>query len=239
VRYDRRGTGQSGGRSETTTIADYAEDVRAAVAWLDKQRKEVDRRRIGLVGHGDGGWIALTAAARDDRIGAVTLIGTASSTGNVLVLEQQQRLLDKLQTPDAQAKVDLQRKINAAALGTGSWEGVPDDARQAAENAWFQSYLSFDPARVMRDVRQPLLIVHGALDTVVAPSHAEKLAELARARRRKVSVDVQTVPGVNHLLVPARTGEVEEYATLPEKEVSPTAGAAIADWLMRALAPSR
>ncbi len=39
VRYDRRGTGQSGGRSETTTINDYAEDVRAIVTWLEKQRR--------------------------------------------------------------------------------------------------------------------------------------------------------------------------------------------------------
>jgi pimeloyl-ACP methyl ester carboxylesterase len=239
VRYDRRGTGQSGGRSETTTITDYAEDVRAAVGWLDRQRKEVDRRRIAVVGHGDGGWIALTAAARDDRIAAVALIGTAASTGNALVLEQQQRLLDRLKTSDAQEKVDLQRKINAAALGTGSWDGVPEAARRAAETPWFQSYLAFDPTRVMRDVRQPVLIVHGALDTVVAPSHAEKLAELARARRRTATIDVQTVPGVNHLLVPAKTGEVEEYAMLPEKQVSSAAGAAIADWLTKTLATPR
>lgn len=241
VRYDRRGTGQSGGRSETSTITDYAEDVRAAVAWLDKQRKEVDRRRIAVVGHGDGAWIALAAAARDDRIAAVVVIAAASSTGSALVLEQQQRLLDRLKSPDAEetAKVELQRTINAAVLGTGTWDGVSDDLRRAAETPWFQSYLAFDPARVMRDVRQPLLVVHGALDTVVAPDHAEKLAELARARRRKAAVDVAVIPGVNHLLVPATTGEVEEYAALPDKQVSAAGTAAIGGWLARVLPAQR
>jgi dipeptidyl aminopeptidase/acylaminoacyl peptidase len=239
VRYDRRGTGQSGGRSETSTIADYAEDVRAAVAWLDRQRQEVDRRRIAVVGHGDGAWVALSAAARDDRIAAVAVIAAGSSTGSDLVLEQQQRLLDRLKTADAKEKVELQRTINAAVLGKGTWEGVPEDTRRAADTPWFQSYLSFEPARVMRDVRQPLLVVHGALDTVVAPYHAEKLAELARARRRKVSVDVTTVPGVNHLLVPAKTGDVAEYASLPDKQVAATAGAAITGWLARVLPGQR
>jgi pimeloyl-ACP methyl ester carboxylesterase len=235
VRYDRRGTGQSGGRSETATIADYAEDVRAAVNWLDRQRKEVDRRRIAVVGYGDGAWIALAAAARDDRIAAVALIAAASTTGSALVLEQQQRLLDTLKTEDAKEKVELQRKINDAVLGDGTWDGVPDEVRRAAETAWFRSYLSFDPARVMRDVRQPLLIVHGALDTVVAPSHAEKLADLARARRRNVSVEVATVPGVNHLLIPAKTGEVDEYASLPDKQVAKAASVAITGWLASVL----
>ena len=60
----------------------------------------------------------------------------------------------------------------------------------------------------MKDVRQPVLIVQGDLDTQVQPHHADKLAELARARKRKVTVDVVKIPGVNHLLVPAKTGEV-------------------------------
>ncbi|MGH9204094.1 MAG: alpha/beta hydrolase family protein, partial [Vicinamibacterales bacterium] len=41
VRYDKRGIGQSGGRAETVTLSDYAEDARAIVEWL-KKRKDVD-----------------------------------------------------------------------------------------------------------------------------------------------------------------------------------------------------
>jgi len=237
VRYDRRGVGQSGGRSETTTINDYAEDVRAIVTWIGKSRKDIDKRRIALVGHGEGGWIAMTAAARDDRVTAVAVASTASTTGGELVLERQRRVLDGLKATDAdkQAKIELQRKINAAASSGASWDGIPLEMRRAAETPWFQSYLAFDPARVIRDVRQPVLIVHGALDTEVPPYHAEKLAELARARKRKVSVDVAALPGLNHLLVPAQTGEVEEYAVLPEKKVSPVATAAIGTWMVRVL----
>ncbi|MGH9173985.1 MAG: alpha/beta hydrolase family protein, partial [Vicinamibacterales bacterium] len=237
VRYDKRGAGQSGGRAETTTIADYAEDVRAIVTWLEKQRKDVDKERIALVGHSEGAWVAMLAAARDKRVAAVTFIAGPSTTGGELVLEQQRHLLDRLKTPEAdkQAKIELQKQINAAALKGTGWETIGPELRKAADSPWFQSFLAFDPARVMKDVRQPVLIVQGELDTQVLPYHADRLAELARARKRKVPVEVARLAGLNHLLVSAKTGEVDEYATLPEKKVSSAATAAIAGWMVKVL----
>ena len=64
----------------------------------------------------------------------------------------------------------------------------------------------------MPDVRQPILIVQGELDTQVEPSNADRLEALARKRKNAPPVEVVKVPGVNHLLVPATTGEVDEYA---------------------------
>src|SRR6266508_2090459 len=67
VRYDKRGIGQSGGRAEAAGLSDYAEDVRAAVKLL-AQRKDVDPKRIAVVGHSEGGAVGLIAAARDKHI---------------------------------------------------------------------------------------------------------------------------------------------------------------------------
>jgi uncharacterized protein len=235
VRYDKRGVGQSGGRTETATIADYAEDVRAVITYLEKTRKDVDKKRIGLVGHSEGAWVAMTVAARDKRVAAIALVAGVGTRGGDLILEQQLLLLAQSNTPEPERgqKIALQKRINDATLKGSGWEGIPDQLRSAADTPWFQSFLAFDPARVMRDVRQPVLVVQGELDTQVAPHHAERLAEMARARKRKVAVDVTKVPGINHLLVPAKTGTVSEYTTLTDKEVSPSATAAIASWMAR------
>ena len=40
--------------------------------------------------------------------------------------------------------------VNAAVLGGGGWEGIPDTVRNAADTPWFQSFLAFDPLRVIR-----------------------------------------------------------------------------------------
>jgi fermentation-respiration switch protein FrsA (DUF1100 family) len=128
----------------------------------------------------------------------------------------------------------LQKQIQTAVLTGSGWEGVSPELRRQADTPWFHSYLSFDPARVMRDVDQPLLIVHGALDAQVAPSNADSLEQLARTRKRG-SVEVVRVPGVNHLLVPATTGEVDEYGTLADREVSGAVTTALATWLQKSL----
>lgn len=242
VRYDKRGVGQSGGRAETATLNDYADDARAVVAYLQKQRKkDVDGKRIAVLGHAEGAWVAMRLAAIEKDIAALVLTGAGSETGGALVLEQQQHLLATMKVSDDERKerAALQTRINLAATGAGPWDDVPKELRAQAETAWFASYLSFDPAKIMKDVRQPLLIVQGARDTQVAPRHAEALATLARARKRAAAVEVVTVPDVNHLLVPAATGEISEYASLADRAVSPAATGAVARWLTATMTASK
>ncbi|HEX2343314.1 MAG TPA: alpha/beta fold hydrolase [Vicinamibacterales bacterium] len=232
TRYDKRGVGQSGGRLESATLADFAEDVRAVVKYLSK-REDVDRRRLAVIGHSEGGAVAMIAASREKAITAVGLLATPGTTGAELILEQQRHVLERLKTPDAdkQAKVELQKKIQQAVLTGTGWEGVPDDLRKQAETPWFQSVLAFDPAKVMPNVRQPLIVIQGSLDTQVPPHHATRLGELANARKKAPKTDVVVIEGVNHLLVPATTGEVDEYSQLQDRKVSPKVVEKIVDWL--------
>ena len=99
--------------------------------------------------------------------------------------------------------------------------------------------LSFDPAKVVEDVRQPMLFVHAELDRQVPVAHVERLVDLARKESKSKSVDVVTVRGVNHLLVPAVTGETDEYASLGDLNVSKDVTNAVAAWLTKTLAPAR
>ncbi len=235
LRYDKRGVGQSGGRPEAATLDDYAEDVRAAVRYLGS-RKDVDRRRIAAVGYGDGGPVALIAASKEDRIAAAALIASIGTRGAEANLAQVTRSLERSTRPEAdkQAALALQKQIQSAVMTGAGWEGVDPDVRRQADTPWFHSFLTFDPARIMRDVEQPLLVMHGQLDGQVAPTNADSLEQLARARRRG-SVEVVRVPGVNHLLVPATTGEIDEYGTLPDRTVSAAVTGALATWLQKTL----
>jgi fermentation-respiration switch protein FrsA (DUF1100 family) len=82
-----------------------------------------------------------------------------------------------------------------------------------------------------------VLIVQGALDTQVPPAHADRLETMSRARTTRAAAQTRkvVVPGVNHLLVPATTGEADEYPNLPVKIVSPEISSAIAGWLRETL----
>ena len=232
LRYDKRGVGQSGGRTETATLQDYAEDLIAVVKWMEK-RDDVDRRRLAVAGHSEGAAVAMLAAAREKKIKSLVLIAAAGSTGAELILEQQRRQLELMDVPEAerQEKVELQKKIQAAVIAGTGWEGIPPELQRQADTPWFRSLLMFDPAEIMRRIKQPILIVQGDLDSQVPAHHAEKLAALAKARKDSPLVEVVFVPGVNHLLVPAKTGEVQEDQQLTDQQVSPAVATAIVEWL--------
>jgi pimeloyl-ACP methyl ester carboxylesterase len=234
LRYDKRGVGQSGGRSERVTLNEYADDVVAAVKWL-RRRQDVNRERIAVAGHSEGGAVAMIAATRTDQIKSLVLIATPGTAGSDLILEQQRHLLTQSE-PDVktrEAKIELQRRIQTAVLTGIGWQGIPAELRKQADTPWFKSFLSFDPAQAMRRVKGPVLIVHGDLDKQVFPHHAEKLGELARGRDRKVDTEVVHLPGVNHLLVKAPTGEVSEYGNLESKTIVPEVASAIATFLAK------
>ena len=240
VRYDKRGNGQSGGRAESATLSDFTEDVRAVVRWLQR-RPDVDPRRIAVVGHSEGAWVGLLAAARENRIRAVVSIAGPSTTGAELVLEQQRYALDRLNLPpeERERRIALQKQIHSAVLTGKGWDTVPPELRRGADTPWFQSLLAFDPAKVIEDVDQPLLLVHGALDRQVPVEHAERLADLARTEGESESIELVIVKGVNHLLIPATTGDVSEYGTLQDRNVSTDVTMTVSGWLTKTFAAIR
>jgi alpha-beta hydrolase superfamily lysophospholipase len=233
LRYDKRGVGQSGGRTERVTLQDYADDLVAAVKWLDR-RRDVDDKRIAVAGHSEGASVGMLAAAREKKIFSLILMAGMGTTGAELILEQQRHVLDvmKASEADRQAKIELQKRLQEAAV-TEKWEEVDEALRKQADSPWFRSLLLFDPAKVMQKVKQPILIVQGDLDTQVAAHHADTLGELARGRKKSPPVEVVHLAGVNHLLARATTGEVSEYGSLPEKKIVPEVADTIAGWLKK------
>jgi pimeloyl-ACP methyl ester carboxylesterase len=234
LRYDKRGVGQSGGRSERVTLQDYADDLITVVKWLAK-RTDVDPKRMTVAGHSEGGAVAMLAGAREDQMSSLVLIAAPGTPGSDLILEQQKHALELMGTPDAErnAKVELQTRIQQAVVTEKGWESIPPELRAQADTPWFKSLLLFEPAKVMQKIEQPILIIQGDLDQQVYPHHADQLGALARTRKKSPPVEVVHLPGINHLLTPAKTGEVAEYATLADKNITPEVAKTIATWLKK------
>ncbi len=237
LRYDKRGVGQSGGRAESAGVPDYVEDLRGALKFLS-ERKDIDAKRIAVVGHSEGGLVAMLAAAKDKKIAGIVLLATPGMAAGDVILAQQAHLLAHSTLSDAekQDRIAMQKKIQEAAMSGKGLDQFPPAVRKQIDNMEFQSLLATDPAKIVPEVRQPMLIVQGELDTQVEPSNADRLAELASKRKNAPPPQVVKVPGVNHLLVAATTGEVDEYATLPDKHVSPLVSNAVVAWLQKTLA---
>jgi dienelactone hydrolase len=227
LRLDDRGVNGSNGGTASATSEDFASDIRAGVAYL-RTRSEIDGKRIGLVGHSEGGIIAPMVAASDTSIRAIVLMAGTASTGREIVMEQNRYIIDSVahiagaQRDSLLARVG--RSLDSAAKVPG-WQGF---------------FLSYDPKPTAARVRARVLILQGETDRQVPPAEAERLASAFRAGVVP-SVTVRMFPQTNHLFVEDPNGAFADatgrlrYPTLPSLHVRKDVLGAIADWLAKNL----
>lgn len=87
LRFDDRGVGESKGDRNVATTKDFATDVSAAVEYL-KTRKEINTKKIGLIGHSEGGIIAPMVAANSKDISYIVLLAGTGIPGDELLIQQ-------------------------------------------------------------------------------------------------------------------------------------------------------
>jgi dienelactone hydrolase len=88
LRYDDRGTALSKGDFKTATSADFATDVESAITYL-KTRKEINKNKIGLMGHSEGGLIAPLVASKSKDVAFIVLLAGTGIQGDQILLLQQ------------------------------------------------------------------------------------------------------------------------------------------------------
>lgn len=135
LRSDDRGVGRSAAGSAQDTTETFAGDALAAVALL-KAREEIDRSRIGLIGHSEGSVIAAIAATRSRDVAYVVMLAGMGQTGEEVIVSQtsvmQRRLGISVPVMDA-TRTALQRIFAVlrserdAAAAVGRMKQVLDD----------------------------------------------------------------------------------------------------------------
>lgn len=89
LRYDDRGSFASTGNFAMATSFDFANDVDAAIHYL-KTRNDINPKKIGLIGHSEGGLIAPIVASRNKNVAFIILMaGPGIKGGNILLLQQE------------------------------------------------------------------------------------------------------------------------------------------------------
>jgi len=134
LRSDDRGVGVSTGDYSASTTADFAGDALAAVNYL-RSRKDLGIRRIGLLGHSEGGMAAAIAAGQDAEIGFVISLSSPGVTGLEALLAQNRNIVARSPIPAVnKMRYDsinnLLFHIVAAHAGDPGMEGVIRGAYQ-------------------------------------------------------------------------------------------------------------
>jgi pimeloyl-ACP methyl ester carboxylesterase len=257
LRMDDRGVGGSGGEMRKATTLDFADDALSGVRYLQK-RKEIDRKRIGLLGHSEGALVCAIAAAKAPREVAFLIMLAGTGVPGEQILYRQAELMSRkagLAEPLIERNRALQQRVfeilkrerddakaqdaiyEAMLQSLGAGANLPENQKaalraQAANyiSPWFRTFITLDPAPYLRKVRCPVLALNGELDLQVDPEQNLPVIERALREGGNKRITIRRLPNLNHLFQKARTGLITEYTEI-EETFNPNALEAIRKWL--------
>jgi len=107
LRFDDRGVGQSTGDFSKATSLDFAGDVKSGIAFL-KNHPRIDPKKIGLLGHSEGGIIAPLVAAESADVSFIVMLAGTGLTGDKIILLQSELISRADGEPEEQIKNNLE-----------------------------------------------------------------------------------------------------------------------------------
>lgn len=247
LRFDDRGVAKSTGDFKTATSADFATDVTAAIEYL-KTRKEINKRKIGLIGHSEGGVIAPMVAANSKDVAFIVLLAGTGVPGDQILLEQQ-TLIGRAAGIDSAVLAQnemLNKKAFELIKTTNDIEKLRSDLRDLlkqnnipeskinpsiadATSPWKLYFTRHDPAPVLANVKCPVLALNGSNDLQVPKENLQAIKN-ALIKGGNKNVTTKELPGLNHLFQESKTGSPAEYGTI-EQTMSPITLQEVLNWI--------
>ena len=250
LRVDDRGTAKSTGNFDKSTTLDFASDADASLRYL-RSRPDVDSRRIGLIGHGEGAIIAPMVAVKNPDIAFLVLLAGTAVPGEEVLLAQTERSEAAANMTDEQIAADgdigkllydMVREGKSAGELRKALSKLPPEYRPFLppwekqlprfEAPWLRFFLSYNPAPMLERVKCPVLALQGAKDTQVIADQNVPAMKKAFSRGKNHDAAVEVLPGLNYLFQTANTGLGWEYATIPET-ISPVVLEKIGAWIAK------
>ncbi len=248
LRFDSRGVGKSAGNPATTT-ADLVSDAQAGLNYL-RTRPEIDLSHLGMIGHGEGGNVALLAATQPLPPVFVVALAAYGLPGRDIVVQQQATTLRTLGTDAGQIEAATKRQLamleiirqttdnaqaqaivaNMLKQNNAAIDNVTAQASAAEMTSLhYRYFLEFNPIEKLSAVNCPVLLLNGGSDLTI---NAEtNLAALKKGLGANKNVLIKKLPGVNHLFQPDPT----KWPILngqPQPNFSPEAQETIREWIM-------
>jgi len=222
LRMDDRGTGASGGVFKGATSADFAEDIRAGLAYL-RTRPEIRTEALGVLGHSEGAIIAPMVAEKEPSLKAIVLLAGIAEPGRSALYFQ------------IKNGIEHDTKLTPAERDTRI-AGI--DARidaMATADPWMKFFFEYNPADTMRKVKTPVLILTGSRDQQAVPEQNPKIAAAFKEGGNK-DVTARVLPDLNHLFVHDTDGFPQNYTKLPAPVmIQADVVDMITDWLVKRL----
>jgi pimeloyl-ACP methyl ester carboxylesterase len=201
LRIDKRGMFASAAATpdaNAVTIADYVVDVRSWVAVL---RKQTGAPCVWLLGHSEGGLVAMAAAKEQADVCGLVLVATAGRPmGEVLRDQLKANPANGPILGQALPAIDMLEQGHR--VDTGSMHPALHGLFNPAVQGFLISAFSYDPRRVLSDYSKPVLVLQGQRDIQVGVADARLLKQAVP------QASLVLLPNVNHVLKSVTSDDV-------------------------------
>ena len=249
LRYDDRGVAKSTGDFKSATSENFASDVESAVEYL-KTRKEINKNKIGLVGHSEGGMIAPMVASKRKDINFIVVLAGPGLRGDKLLLLQKEKIERAMGTSEEEIlkgqkiykgaydmvlnskNKDLNfKQYFKSQLDKDTPENEIDAMANQISNNWFQFFIKYDPTIALMKTKCPVLAVNGEKDLQVSSKENLEAIKKSILKGGNKKVTIIEFPKLNHLFQTTETGSPSEYET-NEETFNEKALQKITDWIL-------
>jgi len=246
LRYDDRGIGESQGKYNEATTYDFADDaIGAAMAISNHPR--VNKQRITYIGLSEGAVIAAIAQNRSPLVSEIAMLSPPILPYSDISIQQAHdiTLSAGADKSAAERAAEDQRAINDVALAAIKQNssmrnavekkllemGLSSDfairRAQPFGSVWLNTYIQLDPYDEIKNIDVPILAIWGEKDVQVnAEQNLQKMSTLSAEK----DIETKVFPDLNHLLQPATTGAVTEYASI-DLTISDEVITEIVEWI--------
>ncbi len=219
LRLDDRGVGKSGGDPSTSTSLNFASDTEAAFQFL-KKNPIVNAKKIGLIGHSEGGMIAPIVAAKNPSFQFIVLLAAPGIPCDELLLEQSY-LIGK---SSGMNETDLleTKKINQQIYTAVKSEKSNEAVLAELENIFFDMYKE-DTAFNTLEEKDKKTVVQQQISPLLTPWYRYFIRYRPEVNLEKITCPVLVLNGEKDLQVPPQTNvEGIKKALLKAKNKSVT-----------------
>mgnify|MGYP004566855001 FL=1 len=235
LRYDDRGWGDKSVNFADFTTDDFRQDAAAALPLLRKRFN-----KVGILGHSEGGTIAMMLAAEGKADFIVSLAGMAISGKETLIMQNRQAMtaiglpkemvdsycnsISKALDEIASGKKATEININDVPVAL---KPITTKALQQADTPYIRHFLTVDVGKLLPKIKCPVLALNGTKDTQV-----DCEANITRLEKGLTICkhSIKKIDGVNHLFQHCNTGIVTEYQQI-EETIAPEVLQVVAKWI--------
>jgi pimeloyl-ACP methyl ester carboxylesterase len=258
LRVDKRGVGSSSGDFWKANTEDLASDVLAGVEYL-KTRADVNKKHIGLIGHSEGGSIAVMVAAGTPDVGLIVMMAgpgipaaevlyyqdgaevkaEGASDEKVAVTRQWWQKMYSVVNTEQDNEIAVKKikelfgELSEQDKQLLGWsEGRLGYEAGRVTEAAYRYFLIFDPTPFLAKVKCPVLAPGGTKDCQVPSGENLRGIEKILKEAGNNDYEIEELPGLNHMLQTAGTGAVSEYGKI-EETIAPAALKTITEWILK------